>query len=312
MNNLSYPLLAVESNVTSLTRNISNQTDVKESVPFMLLGILIIFGNAMSIVVFWRRRFFLKRSTILLINLTTADLMVGFVVVFTILGDFLPQDNNLSIKAVYFKINVTFDAFAGLSSILFLAAISLEKAHSILRPLHHVVMATQYYVIGVCTVWVLSCFLSGLILLSLCDNLNKQVTTIVISSFIGLALLITCVSYATIWHKFSRRILVPQTVAMKMNKKLATTLFIITVLSLISWLPFHIIYILLHLLPNIPISNSTVVITRLLQFANSLVNPIVYNLRMPEFRKTLMNLICGCVIEDRPTVDIRLVSVKKR
>ena len=68
-----------ETNETFSNEVYGEEKDVKEIVVFLLLGILIIFVNATSIVVFWRRRFFLRRSTILLINLTTADLLVGFI-----------------------------------------------------------------------------------------------------------------------------------------------------------------------------------------------------------------------------------------
>ena len=95
------------------------------------LGLLVIFGNATSIVIFWRRRFFLRRSTILLINLTTADLLVGFVIIFTMLEDILPS--YFINREVYSEINVGFDAFALLSSILFLASSPLFYTNA---PLH--------------------------------------------------------------------------------------------------------------------------------------------------------------------------------
>ena len=77
-----------ETNETFSNEVSGEEKDVKEIVVFLLLGILIIFVNATNIVVFWRRRFFLRRSTILLINLTTADLLVGFILtgIFTMLG----------------------------------------------------------------------------------------------------------------------------------------------------------------------------------------------------------------------------------
>ena len=76
-----------ETNETSSNEVSGEEKDVKEKVVFLLLGILIIFVNATSIVVFWRPRLFLRRSTILLINLTTADLLVGFILtgIFTML-----------------------------------------------------------------------------------------------------------------------------------------------------------------------------------------------------------------------------------
>ena len=75
-----------ETNETFSNEVYGEEKDVKEIVVFLLFGILIIFVNATSIVVFGVG-FFLRRSTILLINLTTADLLVGFILtgIFTML-----------------------------------------------------------------------------------------------------------------------------------------------------------------------------------------------------------------------------------
>ena len=284
------------------------EKDVKEIVVFLLLGILIIFVNATSIVIFWRRRFFLRRSTILLINLTTADLLVGFVIIFTMLEDILPS--YFINGGAYYESIVAFDVFATPCSISFLAAISLEKAHAVLRPLRHVSTPTHYYITGVLSVWSLSGFLSAINLLPFHIMFNKQIPIIVISAFIVLALLITFVSYASIWIKFKKRFFKPRTSATEMNKNLVKTLFIVTVLSLISWLPFTIIFILFHLLPSVHVSDNIIVITRLVQYANSLLNPIVYNLRMPDFRREMKKLLWGCLLKDIPKSNIRLVSIK--
>ena len=275
------------------------------------LGFLVIFGNATSIVIFWRRRFFLRRSTILLINLTTADLLVGFVIIFTMLEDILPS--YFISREVYSEINVGFDAFALLTSILFLAAISVEKAHAVLRPLRHFFIPTRHYISGVLTMWFLAGFLSAINLLPLHAILNKQIAITVISSSIGLALLIIFISYASIWFKFNKRMFKPPTAATEMNQKLVKTLFMVTILSVVSWLPLQIILILLYYYPNIKITANILLTVRFLQYFNSLLNPIVYNLRMPDFRKEMINLICGCCIKDIPPrrADIRLKSFRK-
>ena len=214
----------------------SEEANVTKTVFFFALGLVIIFGNATSIVIFWRRRFFLQRSTILLINLTAADLLVGFVIIFTMLEDILPSF--FISREVYSEINVGFDAFALLSSILFLAAISVERAHAVLRPVRHLFIPTCYYFSGVLTVWFLAGFLSAINLLPLHAVLSKQIT--------------------------------------------------------------------------ITVTANILLIVRLFQYFNSLLNPIVYNLRMPDFRKEMINLICGCCIKDIPKrADIRLKSVRK-
>lgn len=46
---------------------------------FSLESLAIIVGNTISIVVFWKQRSTLKRTSYLLINLSVADLMVGVV-----------------------------------------------------------------------------------------------------------------------------------------------------------------------------------------------------------------------------------------
>ncbi|CAH3168319.1 unnamed protein product [Porites lobata] len=101
----------------------------------------------------------------------------------------------------------------------------------------------------------------------------------------------------------------PSTARTEMNQKLVKTLFMVTILSLISWLPLQVILILLYYYPNVKITANILLIVRLFQYFNSLLNPIVYNLRMPDFRKEMINLICACCIKDIPKrAGIRLNS----
>ena len=95
---------------------------------FGLLGLLIVLGNTVSIIMFWRRRFFTERSSILLINLSVADFIVGLVVIFTVIvGNLFLQDGSNGVKNIPITIIIPFDVFSGLSSISFLTAIAVEK-----------------------------------------------------------------------------------------------------------------------------------------------------------------------------------------
>ena len=115
---------------------------------FGLLGLLIVLGNTVSIITFWRRRFFTERSSILLINLSVADFIVGLVVIFTVIvGNLFLQDGSNGVKNIPITIIIPFDVFSGLSSISFLTAIAVEKTYTLLRPLRHVTTATRNYVI---------------------------------------------------------------------------------------------------------------------------------------------------------------------
>ena len=126
----------------------SDRFSAEEIVVFGLLGLLIVLGNTVSIIMFWRRRFFMERSSILLINLSVADFIVGLVVIFTaIVGNLFLQDGSNGVKNIPITIIIPFDVFSGLSSISFLTAIAVEKTHTLLRPLRHVTTATRNYVI---------------------------------------------------------------------------------------------------------------------------------------------------------------------
>ena len=79
------------------------------------------------------------------------------------------------------------------------------------------------------------------------------------------------------------------------QRKLTVTLFITTLVSLLLWLPYN-IYLLVAW--STDILNSLSFKERFdlecslnfLLFANSLVNPILYTIRMPDFKKALLSL----------------------
>ena len=80
---------------------------------FGLLGLLIVLGNTVSIIMFWRRRFFMERSSILLINLSVADFIVGLVVIFTaIVGNLFLQAGSNGVKNIPITIIIPFDVFS--------------------------------------------------------------------------------------------------------------------------------------------------------------------------------------------------------
>ncbi|XP_020911063.1 adenosine receptor A2a-like [Exaiptasia diaphana] len=77
----------------------------------------------------------------------------------------------------------------------------------------------------------------------------------------------------------------------KREKHLAMTLFIVTVLSLMTWLPFiinHEIELVASLPPG-PAQHNIELLTEIVQLTNSLINPIVYVFRMKEFREALFH-----------------------
>ena len=105
---------------------------------------------------------------------------------------------------------------------------------------------------------------------------------------------ISC-SYLAIWFYSKKEIPgISQNSRLK-TKKRAKTLFIVTLLSVITWLPFALTEAHSQLVDHWTFkigheTNSVLVIGRVLQLSNSFLNPIVYSFRMPEFRRSLKHI----------------------
>ena len=80
--------------------------------------------------------------------------------------------------------------------------------------------------------------------------------------------------------------------------KLAKTLFMIIGASLLTWLPFQIINVLVNfeVISYFPYFYATIYIVKFLQFSNSLVNVIIYPFRISEFKNALLQMFHCCVI----------------
>ena len=71
------------------------------------------------------------------------------------------------------------------------------------------------------------------------------------------------------------------------SKRLTKTLLFVSILALLSWLPFLIFNCLIHLYGiQIPLKYYRLVIV--VNYFNSFANPVVYALRIPEFREALV------------------------
>ena len=112
-------------------------------------------------------------------------------------------------------------------------------------------------------------------------------------SFSGFCLFIVWVSYGSIFVKISCGAHPKRHGADSKERKLTKTLFIVTLVSLLTWLPFTIYFLLLATFQSFLLSR---VLPRLncafiaLFYANSLANPILYAIRMPDFKRALISL----------------------
>ena len=204
------------------------------SLCFGLLSFLIIVGNALSISILFKRRL-RKRPHFVLISLAFADLLVGLIPVPLLI---MMADSSIIARFVYRSV----DLFAGLSSILTLAAISLERLHAISLPFRHRQLTLRSYAIAIVTPWILSSIVTSVPVFPFITYI--QTSSVIIIS-LSSPLLITCVSYCIIWRKQASRI--PNGAQGRKDVHLNKKLLLITAVFVFSWLPFQVLPILMSL-----------------------------------------------------------------
>ena len=270
-----------------------NSWNIFWSSSFGLLAVLIILGNFFTIWVFHRQRS-RKRSYFLLISLAVADLMVGLfaIPIFIISSTEYPY--------LRWLVSTSFDAFTGLTSIYTLAVISLERMFATVCPLRHRTLTSRNYICAVAIPWVTAAVFIAVLNLYFNGIMKDPSYNFPALLFQTTPLLTICVAYFSIWikRKYTKGI---RNHRAARESKLANTLFFVTGASLLTWTPFQMINYLSYI-AGLQVSRTLLYLSKILQFSNSLVNVIIYPLRIPEFKRTLKNVIHCCrAASQRPT-----------
>ena len=254
-------------------------------------SIIIVTFNVVTIIIFMRNRSLRTRGMYLVINLAVADIMSGAFsesMVFVYLGgqcDFWKYNLTGNWK----ELSVAMQLLFPVSSIAGIVAISLQQLHAIFRPFQHRVIKKRVYGVAIAIVWIVAALISTL------QHLKINHLTLWIS-FTSICLFTICVSYTLMALKFFRRRNIRHHGSSIRDRKLTVTLVIVTLVSLLLWLPYVICSFLLITSANFrslpdPLLFRLNFSLMVLYYANSLVNPIMYAIRMPEFKRALISLL---------------------
>ncbi|XP_078366656.1 adenosine receptor A3-like [Oculina patagonica] len=257
---------------------------------YILTAIAILCANIFAIYVFTTKRLLRKRSNILLMNLATADLMIGgiavpmFVCIFyKTLRDY--QWQGKIVNEVYIAV----DIFAGLSSMTILAVIALERAYSVFLPLKHRCTSrrSRFYWLSAAFAWTMAGILTSLKILTVRGTIPLSYDNHIIFAFVSIALTTIMVAYVSIWTRIRSR--KKNTSYVIREKSVVHAMLTVTIFFIVMWLPFFLINVigsfndqlLLAVPPNV------IYAAKLMHYGNSIVNPIIYSFKLPHFRKAL-------------------------
>jgi len=277
-------------------------------IPWLAVLILeclaIVMLNIITIIVFVKQRQLQRRSTYLIIHLTIVDLLVGAVsgplqidinLTFCILRNFRASNN---IWSSHVKLAVLhLFSFTSLVNLVF---VSLERLHATLRPFKHRFVKKWIYGVIIAVIWLTTTAReSAQIVLK-----EKGISLMYINStlylpFYLISVFLVCACYIVIVVKVRcSRHPYHHGAASLRERKLTGTSLIVALVSLLCYLPV-IIFTFTEMLSYHSLQNLSrrsffhIRMTVLLTFLiNSLVNPIIYALRLPGFRAGVSQLFC--------------------
>lgn len=264
-----------------------------------LQALIILVGNAFTTYVFWSRRNSFKRTGLLLINLAVIDLLVGAATFIEITQQILQKSD---IEPIHYDDPISiFQVLCSCSSVFCLVAISLERVYAILWPLRHRAASTRAYMLSIVFVWLAGFAMAFVYTFQVLKLLPTIYSTVIQDVGLVSSLAIVIAAYMTIHTRM--KFTVPSLEAhnrpsTEQNLRLSRTLFIVTVLSLLLWLPSVVLYTIDDLCTARTVPEVLLFISRVLHLTNSIVNPIVYSYRMPMFKEAMkrcLNTKCSFI-----------------
>ena len=263
-----------------------------------VIEIIVVFSlNTFTLAIYTRTRHLRKRSTFLIINLTVTDLLVGAVVG---LLPILEPDNHKRDQEQAFSwqsfVYFTLTHLSPVASLANISLISLERLHATLFPFRHCLVGKRVYLTIILCSWSFALTLSSV---SALLYLRASLAFLyVFAPYTFLVVVILTLSNAIIISTVKNNPLSPNAgPALSTERKLTVTLLIVTVVSILTILPWVIWTVILYritikskLCPAAfyRITNSFFAI----YLFNSIVNPLIYAVRMQEFRKAATKLFC--------------------
>ena len=286
MKNLSASTSPLNNSFSAMDEMLSEAQVIAWSCALASEAVVIFLGNLLTIVLFtFNRKLRNKKRLYLVMNMAFADLVLG--------GASLPL-------FVYFMVTrsrLYFSEFPSFLKIIFMvssvasfttaALISAERFYAIFWPLKHRTLSTRAYKLVILMAWILPILFSTAYILLFRLSLRGFFA---FSTLYSLFLIVTiCGLSIIIWRKIQQKSVPCHQNRDTQIRRLTKTLSLVSVVTLSTMIP-AIILNLLRIFGQ-KISSNTLVFTYFIYFSRSFINPMMYALRMPEFRQGL-HLFC--------------------
>lgn len=254
-----------------------------------VISILIIVANAVSIAAFIKTKPRRKHTHYFLINLSVADFMVGAISVPLFVSYLIDPKiwrHSLALPMIHSSV----DILSGLASVFTLAIVSLERLVAVSIPFKFRMIPRKAYICCIAVTWFLSGCVAAISIAFYLRLVKEAFYTAVILS-LSLSLIVTCFAYIAIVFKINQKNNSAKGCKdLTVERRLSMTLLCVTAIFVISWLPFQLIFILVHFCKTCSFPINTVFFIKFLHYSNSFMNAVVYTFRIPEFKEAIVEL----------------------
>lgn len=266
------------------------------AITYAVLAVAVVLGNSLTIAAFSiNRRLAHARTNYFVVSLGIADFMVGACSIPMYAAELMSSHFYEGKRSSLFhEIYLPVDAFMGFASVFTLVAIALDRACSVLFPHKHKTISKTAYLCAIALVWFHAACVAALHLLS---NLTSGVLPIEVFNYavivgIFISLMTISLAYAAVWHRVRNPPKLHHRDTTMQEKKLAVTLSMITFVFVLTWVPFYILNIFSMFCLSCYVL-ELVYFAKFLHYSNSFANFIIYALKIPKFRRTVFQILCG-------------------
>ena len=288
-----------------------------ECIIWMVVGltesVIIVVLNSLTVIAFCRDRNLRKRSTYLVISLAVADMLSGGISAHDLFYYVGETCNFWGPNRAYWYIPQVFILWFPVCSLTNMTVVSLERLNATFWPFRHRTIKTTVYWVLIIAIWLTALLFSCALIMIYYYTYKRDHYYYAWGSFISICLLVICVSYVFIFVKLRFGNQPRHHGAANRERKLTVTLFTVTSLSLLLWLPY-VITSSLFFATDILRSLYEIGIFRLVRgsivllYANCFLNPILYSMRMPGFRRALKILCCQ---RPQPHRRVQIISLRE-
>jgi len=249
--------------------------------------VVIFLGNLLTIVLFiFNKKLRNKKSLYLVMNMAFADLVLGgaSLPLFVYLVTATRSRLYFSEFPTFLKIIFTVSSMASFTTA---ALISAERFYAVFWPLKHRTLSTREYKLVILMAWTLAILFSTVYILLFRLSLRGFFA---FAALYSLLLIVTiCGLNIVIWRKIQQKSVPCYQNRHMQIQRLTKTLSLVSVGTLSSWIPAIILYLLRFFGQNTCL--KILLSIYFVNFSSSFINPMVYALRISEFRQGL-NLFC--------------------